>query len=487
MVEENVLRLELRKLRGFLNSRADEVFSLENRQVNLQLALEERTKEIEIHKDMLRLHLKTAEEERYSAAAELRDRVSKVEKLKRRYEIVMSHFAGDGDEGGGAGANGEEPHSQAYYVIRAAQQREELQREGDKLDAQIRKAEKEIKALENTLKMMNDRNDEYRQNLYKAELSSKDVQHREMLEQQYRHAMERYRSKRSEIQDLQQDLQALERDLLARTNIESQEHQNVQSLENKLAALTKDITDQEAKRDRARKSVQRSAKEFRKMLGVAPTTVTDEELDFRIRELKETGNLALEALAKVGERDPALEQRLTQLLQANGIQPASRIVSRVPSRAESRASVYSDAGSEHSSTSASGRRTGSSFALDRSRQQHQSPRSSMTIRSPPPGAVATPSGGAISPSGRVLSTTNINAAVVLPTVDIGSGAVSGAGSGRSTGTATPTRQGTSSSTRAPITGAGRVRHPARPGSASSVGSNGSASRRSSVASGSAGR
>jgi hypothetical protein len=153
MVEENIRRLEIRKLRGYLNARADEVFGLESRQVGLQLALEARTKEIDIHKDILRVQMKNANEERQAASSELRDRVSKIEKLKKRYEILMTQFAPE---------DGEEEHSQAYFVIKAAQQREELQREGDQLDAAIQKAEKEIKALENTLILMNNRNHDYR-------------------------------------------------------------------------------------------------------------------------------------------------------------------------------------------------------------------------------------------------------------------------------------------------------------------------------------
>ncbi|KAJ3193569.1 Coiled-coil domain-containing protein 39 [Irineochytrium annulatum] len=323
MVEENILRLELRKLRGFLNAKADEAsLNLETRQVSLQLALEERTKEISIHNDMLRLQTKNVEEERHSANAELRERVGRVEKLKRRYEILMTQFAPE---------EGEEEHSQAFYVIKSAQEKEALQREGDELDAKIRKAEREIKALENTLKLMNDRNEDYRMNIYKAELNSSDVQHKEMLEQQYRTAMEKYKEKRNELQALQHNLMNLERTLSAMNQDEAARTQAVAVIENKLASMEKELKEKDEKKERAWKQAIRSAKELKK----SGVDITADELDFRIRECKDLGTTVLSEITRVMEQYPEITNRVTELYSERDLTPPSRPLSRVPSRSSS--------------------------------------------------------------------------------------------------------------------------------------------------------
>ena len=137
-----------------LHGHADEVFGLANRKFQLQQSMEERKHEIQVHRDVQRAAHKAAQEERHRVSMESRSRQTKVKTLKSKYESLVA--AARPSDGGG------EEKSQAYFIIQAAQKREELQREGDELDGKIRRAEREMKALENTLKHLNDRNTRFR-------------------------------------------------------------------------------------------------------------------------------------------------------------------------------------------------------------------------------------------------------------------------------------------------------------------------------------
>lgn len=68
------------------------------------------------------MELKLLRDDVHRITLELKERALKVEKLQAKYETLSSKARGAGDDDG-------EPKSQAYYVIKAAQEREELQRE----------------------------------------------------------------------------------------------------------------------------------------------------------------------------------------------------------------------------------------------------------------------------------------------------------------------------------------------------------------------
>lgn len=154
--------------------KSDAVFSLENRKQQLLLSMDERKHEISVHRDILRAELKSLQEDKHNVTMELRNRQANVDRLKARFEVrtcrhcrynllnVLSFVKVV------ARADGDETHSQAYYIIKAAQKREELQRKGDQLDQDIRKCEKEIRALVTTLDHLNARNTAFRESFQKV-------------------------------------------------------------------------------------------------------------------------------------------------------------------------------------------------------------------------------------------------------------------------------------------------------------------------------
>lgn len=160
------------------------MYGLENRKFQMQMGLEERKHETDVHAEILRASLKTAQEDMHRATLEVKERQLRTTRLQSKYEVMV----GKRNMGGGDGDDGD--HSQAYFVIKAAQvrfwssqrwyertrtvadcvtsfhqERELLQRTGDELDAKIRKAEKEVRALEATLTKLNDKNRLYRSSM----------------------------------------------------------------------------------------------------------------------------------------------------------------------------------------------------------------------------------------------------------------------------------------------------------------------------------
>merc|ERR1712232_1384615 len=181
-------------------------------------------------------------------AIELAERKQKIYNLKMKYENVMNKVKKE---------DGEEQRSQAYYVLKAAQEKEEMQRKGDELDDKIRRAEREIRALENTLGHLLTRNRKYKENFQSANQQNRtELEEKQMLEDQSRAANEVLFKKKKMLTQLEREE---EEDGKRYEELAA----NLDALQNHVAELTNarelllhDIEDQAPKVDRAEHSLQ---------------------------------------------------------------------------------------------------------------------------------------------------------------------------------------------------------------------------------------
>merc|ERR1712187_36668 len=222
-MQHDILRLETKRLKQNLGTKGENLYSLENRKQQLQISMEEREKEVEVHTEVLKTQLRAAQEERHKSAIELAERKSKIYNLKMKYENVVSKVKKE---------EGEEQHSQAHYVIKAAQEKEELQRKGDELDDKIRRAEREIRALENTLGHLVTRNQKFKENFLNANQQNQtELEEKQMLEEQSRAANEVLFKKKKMLAQLERE----EKEDLKR-------YEEIRGNLDKLAAQVQDLT-----------------------------------------------------------------------------------------------------------------------------------------------------------------------------------------------------------------------------------------------------
>ncbi|NXP03510.1 CCD39 protein, partial [Thinocorus orbignyianus] len=295
MVEDNLLKLELNRLRDTLCNKTEKVLTLEKQKLELQQAIAERSEEIQVHKAMLDSQIRLVEQERQRVSAEFQDRLNKIDKLRCRYEILNIVMMPP---------EGEEEKTQTYYVIKAAQEKEALQREGDDLDAKICKAEKEMIALENTLCVLNNCNSNYRNSFKEVTETTEEYEEKLKLEEEKKAAEEKYRRKRRHIKELQESLQSMEKNLdvvLKQEALFQEQNKEKQAL---ILQLNKDIEEQKPKLERVIKQCSRLSREIQSLKKTKKET--QEERDIDLRELKSFSRTMDKLLADVLETNPDL-------------------------------------------------------------------------------------------------------------------------------------------------------------------------------------
>lgn len=288
LMQHDILRLEVKRLRQNLNTKSESLYSLENRKQQLQISMEEREKEIEVHTDVLKAQLRGAEEERHKAAIELAERKQKIYNLKSKYENVMNKVKKE---------DGEDQHSQAHYMIKAAQEKEELQRRGDELDDKIRRAEREIRSLENTLAHLVTRNQKYKENFQTAnQQNQSELEEKQALEEQSRAANEVLFKKKKQLSQLEREEQEdVKRYEELQTNLDGVQG-HAQELNAALVSIREEIEAQGPKMDRAHQTLEVSVRRATEA-GVDMAEESPASLDIAARGLKDQNHSVLFALS----------------------------------------------------------------------------------------------------------------------------------------------------------------------------------------------
>eukprot|EP00698_Gefionella_okellyi_P005721 TRINITY_DN15185_c0_g1_i1.p1 TRINITY_DN15185_c0_g1~~TRINITY_DN15185_c0_g1_i1.p1 ORF type:complete len:936 (-),score=307.22 TRINITY_DN15185_c0_g1_i1:68-2806(-) len=348
MVNRNEMKLELKRLREILNERADEVYQIRNRNEQLKLAAEEREKQIVAHRDMLRAQLRLLEQERSKVAAELNERLQKCEKLEAKFTVVDARLNGD-TEG--------EQVSQTYHVIKAAQEKEELIRQGDELNTNIEKIEREIRNMETMLKGMKVRNETARKSSHLVDANAPELSEKSQLEQKLMKARERLRRKKIQRDSSQAGLDSLMKTQRELTNDLSEIERQTQRLEATQGGLqvenrTTEQVIQVEQRKLDAEAASCRASNFPNLLAY--------EREFYLEKLKTWTQWGLHNLTSFVTNFPDMKPLYEKLCQAEQIPSDADALSRPESAASARsaASRSSRASSVRSSGGMAGRGKG---------------------------------------------------------------------------------------------------------------------------------
>jgi len=312
-IQHDEMSLEVKRLTELLKTKQDSIYELEQRKLQLELAMKEREKEISLHRDVQRAEYKANEEARHQVAMDLRERQIKLDRCKAKYDTLAGKLRGSlGNQDG-------EERTQAYYIIKAAQEREELQTKGDELNNTIRRAEKEILMLAKTLKSLNIRNQQLRESFHTADPEGPDMQLKAQLEQKMKQVTDALYKKKSILREITADFEERRKLLAELISDIAAVGKEVQSQDKDLTALRKQLTEQDLQLQRATKLSQQKRAEYRRLHQIAKGETTAEELYVALQEIKRANTISLDMLKVFMEEHPNTQETIQEILDDMGI------------------------------------------------------------------------------------------------------------------------------------------------------------------------
>jgi hypothetical protein len=233
LVQADVLKLQVERLKKLLTLRGDELMGLENRKQQLDITITEREEEIRVHHEILRMEAKTAEDERREIAAELLERNKQVLQLRNRYEVLMGRMDKDA---------GEMTHAQ--HIVKTAKEREELQSYGDSLDNSIKASEKELRKIDKTISLLKGSNSKFKHQFTKVGDGDDELVQQKLLQQKSKELQAIINRRTNEMKDFLRTEVSKMSELQDQQNEKAELDASVRQLEEQRVALAREVDEQ---------------------------------------------------------------------------------------------------------------------------------------------------------------------------------------------------------------------------------------------------
>uniref|UniRef100_A0A182NQL3 Coiled-coil domain-containing protein 39 n=1 Tax=Anopheles dirus TaxID=7168 RepID=A0A182NQL3_9DIPT len=309
LVEKSLLKMRIKQMERQLENQSDKMYTLERHRMELEAAIFKRMVDITAQKDMLVLKRKYLAEERAQLRADITERSLKIDQLKNRYELSLD-LLGKNEDGSIVTAT--------QIKIQTAQEKYMLLREGSELNVRILKAEEDLKALENTVKVMNYANDKYKRGFQKVEDENPDMIAMENIQADYCKAVAALKSVRSDLAMNTENLHDLNE--CREQNDKSLEQAEKVRLDSNdvLLRIQKELLEQRTK-------IQRAERELKLAIKAAKAKTNDDDLmlifqkDLNLKELEERNGNALQHLADMVEQNTELAASVTKHCYERGL------------------------------------------------------------------------------------------------------------------------------------------------------------------------
>ena len=212
---------------------------------------------------------------------EVRERTEQCEKLKNKYELMVKSM---GDK---SSFDEKEIPSHAFHLVQLAQEKAELQEQGEILRRKVEKEERELIGLEQAMAMLKNSNGKYRETNFKRDATESE---------EVKSLKEKVVAKSTEIERLKNEIEGMEavikfkevQLLQSETKLE-QAQALFEEKSDELAHLQKETKDQDVKLIRAEK-VRNNLRQSIKM-NVPNIEVYEQDMDLRAEKERQRGAL----------------------------------------------------------------------------------------------------------------------------------------------------------------------------------------------------